>query len=73
MDSFFLKIVRTIDIGKIIESLIASGLTLEHFQEYPWSDYQKYPFLVEKEGKFRLPESMIQIPMLFSLLASLKA
>jgi ubiquinone/menaquinone biosynthesis C-methylase UbiE len=60
-------------IGNIIETLISSGFTLEHFQEYPWSDYQKYHFLVEKEGKFQLPENMIQIPMLFSLLASLKA
>ncbi|MGL6337573.1 MAG: class I SAM-dependent methyltransferase [Waterburya sp.] len=60
------------NIGNIIEILITSGFILEHFKEYPWIDYQKYPFLVQKEGRYQLPENMTQIPMLFSLLASLK-
>ena len=61
------------NLGNIIEAIIASGFSIEHFGEYPWSDYQKYPFLIEKEGKYQLPGNMTQIPMLFSLLASFNA
>lgn len=60
----------THDIGNIIEATIASGLTIEHFKEYPWIDYKRYPLLVERQGKYRIPENMTQFPMLFSLLAT---
>ena len=57
------------NIGNIIEAIVASGFAIEHFGEYPWSDYQRYPCLIKREGKYHLPENMTQIPMLFSLLA----
>lgn len=61
------------NLGNIMEAAIASGFVIEHFQEYPWSDYQKYPCLIQQGDKYYLPENMAQIPMLFSLLASFDA
>ena len=60
----------THNIGNIIEATIASGLIIEHFQEYPWIHYKRYQLLVERQGKYHLPENMTQLPMLFSLLAT---
>ena len=58
------------NIGNIIEAVVTSGLIIEHFGEYPYIHYQRYPFLIEREGKYHLPENMPRIPMLFSLMAS---
>lgn len=58
------------NIGNIIEAVITSGFIVEHFQEYPWIHYKRYPFLVRQPDKYQLPEHMSQIPMIFSLLAS---
>ena len=60
----------THDIGSIIEAAIASGLSIEHFKEYPWIHYKRYPLLVERQGKYSIPENMPQFPMLFSLVAT---
>ena len=63
----------THDIGSIVEATIAAGFTIEHFKEYPWIYYKRYPLLVEQQGKYRIPENMAQFPMLFSLLATKNA
>ncbi|MEN9519405.1 MAG: hypothetical protein RLZZ381_1993 [Cyanobacteriota bacterium] len=60
------------NLGNIFEAIITSGFMIEHFQEYSWLHYQKYPFLTEKEGRYYLPKNLTQVPMLFSLLASRK-
>ncbi|WP_019506745.1 class I SAM-dependent methyltransferase [Pleurocapsa sp. PCC 7319] len=59
------------DIGEIVRSLITSGLKIEHFQEYPYIHYERYPFLTKQEERYLLPKNMNKIPMLFSILASL--
>ena len=61
------------NLGHIFEAMITSGFIIKHFQEYSWIQYKRYPFLIEQEGKYYLPENMTQIPMLFSLLASVDA
>ena len=61
------------NLGNIFETIMGAGFSIEHFQEYPWIHYQRYPFLIKQADKYYLPAHMAQIPMLFSLLASRNA
>lgn len=57
----------------IINALIASGLKLTRFREYPFSMYQRFPLMKpseKNEGYWVLPE-LPEIPLLFSIEASL--
>lgn len=57
-------------IGEIITGLIDAGLTIEFVHEFPYTCYQHFPFLVEREaGKWYAPEDMPSLPLTFTLRA----
>ncbi len=57
-------------VGEIISGLIDAGLAIEFVHEYPYTSYQHFPFLVEREeGKWYPPEGMPSIPLTFTLRA----
>lgn len=71
------KIVQPVEyewspqVGEIITGLIAAGLRIEFVREYPFTCYQHFNFLVEKEpGKWYLPPGMPSIPLTFTLRAN---
>lgn len=58
--------------GDIINSLIAAGLKIEFVHEFPFTMYDQFPGLMEKnkKGQYVLKDKEIQIPLLFSLKAT---
>lgn len=56
-------------ISDIINPLIAEGLKLEYLHEFPYTMYEQFPGLMEKNKKdqYVLKNNKIQIPLLFSL------
>ena len=53
--------------GEIITGLIDAGLRIEFMREYPFTCYQHFNFLVEKESvKWYLPDEMPSIPLTFT-------
>jgi SAM-dependent methyltransferase len=58
-------------IGEIVTALIAHGLRLEWLEEYDWTVWPRFPWLVEKgEEEFGPPPGMPRPPLTFSLLAT---
>lgn len=56
-------------ISDIINALIAAGLIIEFFREYPYVCWKMMPFL-EKRGKLHhMPDKYPQIPMTFTIKA----
>ena len=62
----------THSMSSIINNLIGVGLRLEHFHEYPYSEFQAHPILFKHEdGYFYFPpEFPIKTPLMFSIEAS---
>ncbi|HSB91067.1 MAG TPA: class I SAM-dependent methyltransferase [Anaerolineales bacterium] len=57
-------------LGEVIGSILEAGLTIEHLHEFPFAARAKYPFMEQgDDGWWRLPESYLPIPFLFSLRA----
>ena len=60
----------THSLSDIINSLINAGLYIEYLNEFSYTFYQCYPFLVQDEqGWWRIPESDEDFPLMFSLKA----
>ncbi len=58
-------------VADILNALIAAGLRLDSFREYPFLAWRMFPFMEQDaEGWWRLPERFIQIPLMFSLRAT---
>lgn len=58
-------------ISRIINALTRVGLRIEFFNEFPFTTFQDLPFMIKNpEGRYVLPDSMVEIPWLFSLKAS---
>lgn len=58
-------------ISTIINSLINSGMRIDHFNEFPVTGYKALPFMIEKEkGKWILPDNEDKIPLVFSIKAT---
>ncbi|MHA2024388.1 MAG: class I SAM-dependent methyltransferase [Candidatus Thorarchaeota archaeon] len=58
-------------ISVILNSLIRSGLRIDHFNEFPVTGYKALPFMIEKEkGKWVLPDNEDKVPLMFSIKAS---
>lgn len=54
----------------IVKALTGANLRVTSLREYPYLAWRWFPWMVETEdGGFRLPESMPQIPLMFSLTA----
>lgn len=58
-------------IADIIDALIAAGLTIEFFHEFPFTMYDQFPGHMKKnnKGQYVLESAQYQIPLLFSLKA----
>lgn len=55
-------------ISEILNSMIDNSIRLEHFDEYPFSTYDCFPNMVEKEeGKFVFKNFGDKIPYLYSI------
>ena len=53
-----------------MNALISAGLQIEFIHEFPYMDWQFFPFLEQDEdGLWRLPDDRPQIPLMFSLRA----
>ena len=58
-------------ISKIVNSLIKSGLRIEHFNEFAVTGYKALPFMIEKEkGRWVLPDNEDKLPLMFSIKAT---
>lgn len=58
-------------IGEIVTALIRRGLELEWLEEYDWTVWPRFPWLVQKgEEEFGPPPGMPRPPLTFSLLAT---
>lgn len=58
-------------LGDVISSLIQSGLTIEFLHEHAHSVYEMFPFLTRsQDGLWRIPGSMKQMPLMFSIKAT---
>lgn len=58
-------------IADIVSALLDAGLTLTHLREYPYMNgWQRFPEMVEREPRrFYLPDRMIVMPLMFSMVA----
>ncbi|MFX0207111.1 MAG: class I SAM-dependent methyltransferase [Candidatus Hodarchaeota archaeon] len=60
-------------ISLVINSLIKNGLNIEFFNEFAYTTYQAFPFLVKQKIKgvdyWCLPNKKIKLPLMFSLKA----
>ena len=55
----------------IIGSLLRAGLTLEWFEEYPFLEWQQFPWMEQNEnGSWVLPADIVEIPLMFALRAT---
>lgn len=55
-------------LSEIINGLIANGLKIEYFNEFPFSVYQQLPFLEpDGHGIWTFPDGKKPIPLMFSL------
>ncbi len=61
----------THSLGDIINALVSRGLQIEFLHEFPFCDFQAFPFLkLDLDGWWRFRDESLQLPLLFSLKAS---
>jgi hypothetical protein len=56
----------------VINALVSAGLKIEFVHEFPYTLYDQFPGLMEKnkKGQYVLKNKSIQIPLLFSIKAT---
>ncbi len=55
---------------EILGSLLRAGLTIEHFDEYPFAAWKMFPWMTPRDdGTWTLPDDHPSLPLLFSLRA----
>ena len=58
-------------LSDIINSLVSNGLYIEFIHEFPYCNYQRFPVMEQgDDGRWRLPENIPALPMMFSLKAT---
>ncbi len=58
-------------LGDIFESITGAGLTVQSFREYPFCTYRARAGMVRgDEGLWRMPEGVLQVPLMFSFRAT---
>jgi SAM-dependent methyltransferase len=63
--------VWTHPLGDVVNALIRAGLRIESLNEFPWSPYDCFPGLVEREpGRFYRDAGQPELPMVYSISAS---
>jgi SAM-dependent methyltransferase len=56
----------------LVGALVAAGLRVTSLKEYPYLYFRWFPWMVrDAEGRFRLPDGMPDLPLMFSLTATL--
>ncbi len=61
-------------LSRVIGSLLDAGLTIELFNEHPFTVYERWPFMRrDGEGRYWLPAEYPALPLLYSLRARLPA
>ena len=60
-------------LSDVVNSLINAGLQIEFLNEYAKAPFQRFPFLKKSEdGYWRSEHPTIQLPLVFSLMATKK-
>jgi SAM-dependent methyltransferase len=55
-------------VSQVLTALLERGLVLESFHEFPFTLFQRWPFLVRHDdGTYRMPEGMPSLPLVYSL------
>jgi SAM-dependent methyltransferase len=63
--------VWSYSLGEVVSAIARTGLQVEFLHEHPASFYHQFPLLVEDGDRlWRWPETMTELPLLFSLRAS---
>jgi SAM-dependent methyltransferase len=59
-------------VGDIVGAIIKAGLSIRHFEEYPYvNGWQRFPNMREGEGgRYYVPEGQANIAMMFSVVAT---
>lgn len=56
------------NLAEVVQALLDVGFELELFREFPFTVYERWPFLEEREtGVWFMPEDRPQIPLMYSL------
>jgi SAM-dependent methyltransferase len=59
-------------IGGIVTALVGAGLSIEFLHEHPWATFARFDAMeADEEGRWRLPDLDHELPMTFSLKATL--
>ena len=59
---------------EIVGALIEAGLTITSLREYDYLFWRWFPWMIkDDEGRYRLPEGLPRIPLMFSLTATSSA
>ena len=56
-------------LGAVVSAVIDAGLGLELLHEHDYTLHARWPFLVERDGFYRLPEGRPRLPLMYSLRA----
>jgi SAM-dependent methyltransferase len=56
-------------LGEVLSAVLAAGYTIELFHEFDYTLFPRWPFLVERNGIYRLPAEMPSLPLMYSLRA----
>lgn len=55
-------------LSEVIQALLDVGFVLDRFREFPFTVYERWPFLEEREeGVWFMPEDRPQLPLMYSL------
>lgn len=56
-------------LGEIIQALLDEGLIIDALHEHDWTYFQQFPWLVETEGVWHIPDARPRRPLSFTVLA----
>ena len=55
-------------LGEVVQALLDVGFVLELFREFPFTVYERWPFLEEREpGVWFMPDDRPQLPLMYSM------
>lgn len=56
-------------LGEIVTAAVEAGLTVRYLREHPFTYYQRWPQLIERDRLYYLPDGFPAIPLCFTLRA----
>ena len=56
-------------LGAVVTAVIDAGLTVELLREHDHTLFPRWPFLVERDGAYRMPDGMPSLPLMYSMRA----